>query len=118
VAENLTKAELNTHITELGDMLAEWSVEFEVPVRDKDHRHSCGERLADRPDGEGRVLANEAACSVLGLTDLDRHRLATVINGELGPGNLMRSRQFRKRVLQVPRVYNSTVCGTVCTFHV
>jgi hypothetical protein len=40
-------------------------------------------------------------CSVFNLTDLDRHRLAAEVDGELNPGNLMFPRQGGQHVGQV-----------------
>jgi hypothetical protein len=81
-------------------VLTEWSIEFEIPVRDQDHRQSCCEGLADRPNRERRIWGNPVPCSKLQLTDLDRHRLAAVMNGELSPGNLMFPRQDGEHVGQ------------------
>jgi hypothetical protein len=101
VAQHLTKGELVSEATQLMHVLSERSVKFEIPVRDQDHRHSCREGLGERPDGERRIPGNPVPCSVLQLTNLERHRLATVVDGKLSPGNLMFPRQDGQHVGQV-----------------
>jgi hypothetical protein len=104
VAQQLPQGELVSEAPQLGHVLAERSIEFEIPVRNQNHRQSCREGFADRADGEGRVPVNWISRCVPELAYFDRNRRATVVDSELGPRHLVFARQRGQRVEKPMRV--------------